>query len=262
MQKPIQRGEHRDLITLDPIKITSPEQFVPLYLITESPSAYYRKVLCGTHRTGAIHINGGLSPDLRDRETVKEIVLEQLNQPYPNEYSLSMGVGYDSWTGYDDRLGTLYNGRRGTAFVVSDCIVKMGLGVIFERKSIYTTMKTRMYHATEVESMNLGSLKPQIVWLIKAKHIPMLRARYYLKLKYELNLCDTKVLVSDVANSAFRERIMSSSGLEDFIIQSGLNIQEVPEHVIASYLYPPISPNKPVSEYLKDARKIAEEVKW
>lgn len=257
----VSRGQDARHFVLDPIKITSPDQFVPLYLITEFPHIGHPY----TNNFGRMkdrRVNA-LSTTPNTREQLKSILSQLLNHPYPKEYSLTIPTdSYDNWTGYDSTLARAFTGA--TDLVLGDAVVKLGLVICLgaTRSHSYTCMKTSMYRSIVIEQFGLSAVNPQVAILVKAKHIPRLRARYYLNLKYDVPSMDIKMLVSTSVDRTLYDKITRLSGDYSRCLSEGLKVESVDTSILASYLYPPFVLDKPRAQYLKDARKLAEEMSW
>lgn len=240
----------------DPIIISDPEQFVPLYLARETPlvypdSLYYHDISVPENIRHDV-IQG-------DREYIKEVLLDQLNHPYPKEYRFSMplvGGNLDTWQGCGG-VSTICDGIAGhDEYSFSNAIVKLGLVVEHSKPLKWVIARAgSLYQQFTINQLVTGSnMTPTLLMLVKAKYIPYLRARLMLDLPFTLPLGDMKVLYRPT------DLYMNIYGgmLDEFYTEHRPIVEEANSAVMLRYLCPPLK-SKTKQEILTDALTIMKE---
>lgn len=248
----------------EPIKITSPEQFVPLYLIQESPvvpDTYFRSsdsFMTYHADRSALHKFSKSTPDI---DYIKETLVSQLNHSYPSEYRFSIDLNSNYYCRDLTSVTlnkTFLQGDR-TYVTITDGCVGLGLAVSGVKYLVYNTLKTgSLYDNMKVYYKEVRDIKAGIIILIKAKLIPELRARFYLQLPIILNLGDMKVL----RNSSLTDLqyvIDRLPEVRDFLNTMNPIVEYVDNKTMLSYLFPPFNNNVTKKQYIKNVLDLVTE---
>lgn len=244
----------------DPVKITTPEQFVPLYLAKETP---IEASLIGTYNYQGIRHPSSVRTS--DPIAVKKLLTDQLNHPYPTQYRFSIS-----------NINTLYRVRdldqsmlakkfsgvyTRNQYALHDSVVDLGL--LVDRVTIdgYSTMQKTLYSAMVITRVHPSKVVPLMIVVVKAKHIPMLRARIYLRLPVSLPLGDMKILeYKESYASRLYSTIVTSTTYQELLKQVPI-IESHDLNTLKSYLYPePKCVADGLENYLKRAVKASKEM--
>lgn len=254
-------------IYFDPIKITSPEQFVPLYLAQQTDDDFLWPS-DNSHESclpfGTDVPEGGYSLEdtdyALDKERIKNKLISILNHSYPNEYRLDIPFDY----GYrlaEEHPGVWLNSFDGSRlYNYKDGIIRLGLlvtGISWER---YTHIKvSALYDDYQSLMLKASEITPELLIVVKAKHIPYIKARLYLRLPLNLPLQDMIILILSTSKSEVYKYIVQSDVYSNLSKQIPMTkYMEADE--IMSYLIPPFNNNdKSTEQYLKDVLASMEE---
>ncbi len=245
-----------DHIYFPPVEITSPEQYVPYYLayqsstVPEDHSNYYP---C------KVPIN--YSRKRLTRSKLKELLVKQLNLSYPERYSIPIrefeminpGV-----SGSDNITYSAYafNGTNGVDHYLTQHYLTLPGFITAHSGFNFVASLGNNYYQTQPLGCTLPKLNPLMLLLIKAKHIPLVRAFAYLQsINVELPLNDMKLLaMENVLTSDHNEymRQMYRNGLQDFISREGLTTKYATKAEFLTYLVGDSQP-KTAGEIIRDA---------
>lgn len=255
----------------EPIQVTSPDQFVPLYLATELDDVFSSRYYDYTY-----NIYAPSDHRWKSREATKEMLMEQLNKPYPKQYRFSIS-NYDdgnnpldySWA----QIAPAFLGLQ-DSLVASRGAIRLGLAmdrIVYGEYRIsktsgnpYVSEQKRIPNPSCYNAMSAPDSNFRVCTLIvvKAKHIPYLKARLYLKLPISLPLGDLKYL-KNTSNPTLSAGLLQNRELGQFIQQ----MQPIQEFVTGDALREFLIPNynsyqiqKPRAEYIKDALQVLQEV--
>lgn len=181
-------------LVFDPIKITSPDQFVPLYLTDENKVVYTYDNYC------QINIP---YPNMQpaDRKFMKKILTDQFNQPPITEYRFSIPIHLsNSISDYGSTtMINCFTGHR-AALETGNVIAAFGLLVDGLSYYGYTPLKTTLYSTPgELRLPNIQHIRPLIMIMIKAKHLHMIKVRRHLRLPITMPLEDIQVWINECA---------------------------------------------------------------
>lgn len=256
-------------IVFDPIPITSPEQFVPLYVASLTP--HY-------NRYSSLYIRGNVAlsnPDTYDkvrdllyedgniveaRKELKKDLLHILNHGIPKDYVFSIGLNYtgNSISRSTTILDVFNNGNEMCDY---DCTTMTGLVLNKHRRS-YTHIKRPIFYkdqfTTTLKVLPSGFM-PLALIIVKAKHIPMLRAALYLEMKVEIPIPDIKLLVNSVDLPGTYELIRTK--MYSYVSSSDLIMINTSSREMLKYLVPTIEHKEDVVTILKRAVSIANEAR-
>lgn len=210
---------HEDYLFLPPIQITSPEQFVPLFLVSHTPVHYplFHSLLLSEGTDIRVPSEKTVT---EDREEMKQILLSQLNYPYPKSYSLP--IHKDTFF-YADSISRIPSVAFPGIILGEDDFVDTApqpnviyhlgcwLGFNVTGSSINNVSKMFPFE----DYLNSGqpifkkTITPHVLFVVKAKLIPYLRARMYLELPFDLPVTDFKMLRNSNDASALPKEISS-----------------------------------------------------
>lgn len=233
MQLLKEKQHNRTQLAFDPIDITDPEQFVPLFVARTGPEAamsceYYGK------------------PDL----------IRLLNHPYPKQYRFV--THYDSTTLGSDDDTAMYSRFSGRSYGKRFKNTDVGLGYVIDGiyNYVYTVIKSSpLYPAWSYDYANLTSLTPRLLVVIKAKHIPYMRARMFLGLKTSLPLGDMKWLFN-ISTTGMVDRIRNYTRTRAFLESQQPIIESVDTETLLKYLIPKINYEKSALQSIEDTLEV------
>lgn len=253
-------------VYFEPIKITSPEQFVPLYLIRESPVVY--KHTCRPSFTSNVVHNIQASSHQRwfnDKESykaeVRDNLITQLNHSYPKEYRFSLLInGHHYWTNVDiTNLNKIFLAGQHDRWGITNGVFNLGLAVSGSGRQEYVTLNTGgFYDQMSFNYFRTKSLYPEILVLIKAKHVPELRVRFHLCLPITLPLGDMRVLISK-SYTTMATTLINTKEWQTFVSKTNPIIEYTDKNVMLEYLIPPIKQTISKQQYLKNVVGIVDE---
>lgn len=257
------------------IKIQSPEQFVPMYLATriEKPQDYVQWINGDTcivmpnakarqlEDTVQIIINPDTTKTQKKLKynkilnLIKESLTEQLSCTYPKEYSFASDqksyLYSGSFSQHNNILGSLYQFQVCRARYTSYNLIDYLLLVSATTRYGYVPIRTPLYpNLTSSFSSLPEKFEPLILGIVKAKHIPVLRASYYLGLPMPpIPEGDIKVLYNSVGTSFdsfnyiwsnrgnnFSSFHVLTNGLESLLHKMGIPTQVALGAEMKSYL--------------------------
>lgn len=188
------------------IKITSPEQFVPLYLAATSPVVYpvEHNINVSEFTDGQIRTPDGQN-HTTDKDFIRQYLIDELNHPYPSEYSFPVPKNTYLYNITDPGMSShhieaiLQGADYGPDEFFVGNIVNFGVWVSIQGNvEINNPMSTLFPYSSNVARnvvcFDSNRLNPHLIILIKAKTIPYVRARFTLGLPLSLTYSDVKVL--------------------------------------------------------------------
>lgn len=243
----LSRYDNRNgFLKLPQIFITSPDQFVPLFLAYENPFTEYLSW------SGRYKLNWHLPSTLKfTKEDFKKELLNMFNLSYPDSYAIPVLTSkiMDNSSGSDNNdlamgtfagVGTAPSSYQGQSYYVLP-------GLVFECLSTspnpYSLLKAPEYPEPGTMlcySNFLRLFNPTLIMLVKAKHIPAIRAAQHLKVPFKLPLNGAKVLTYNNHRSLLVSRITKVL-LDPIISNQGLiheyhESQELRKYVIGEKL--------------------------
>lgn len=251
------------------IKVTDLEQFVPIQLASRTPyidnsSSWF---IDETVKISSkfFDSNGNLDIEaIKSRDLIKEDLLKQLNYPCPNEYNFSIPYNVSSrvdWCDYDStHIFNMFIGENYSEDF-KDAILDFGIAIEFPGSNKYTVGRTApLYDDTYCLIFPyISKLSADLLIIVKAKHIPYLRARLYLKLPITLPIGDMKVLYN-IAVGDLGDEIVSQNEFVQFVKNHQPIIEYKTSEEILAYLYPPLELNKSTSDIVRDALIVMEDM--
>lgn len=260
----------------DYIQIESPEQFVPFWLAFTTPvlAKYavpvYRYTNAGFQfhayigsLSGTDYSKVAASP-ARMEKMIQELN-SQLQHPSPTKYR----VCFAHIQAFANSGGWQHNSHIDTNHMVycldHDYISRIhhylpGMYGIF-KAGADTMSPTRGLHASmSVKMREPGdSFMPAYVLVVRAKHIPYLRARSHMQLPWELEAADMKlIMATDLIDSSMVQQVMKNSGIKELVRQHGLTTEHKLHPDLMEYMWKPFGV-KDKATLLKDAETLAEE---
>jgi hypothetical protein len=219
--------ERSGFVRLPPVHIESPEQFVPLFVAYDSP---FKDYLPWTARY-KLHWHHGSSRCLTKAEFKAEL-LSMFNLSYPDHYSIPVPLSkvmFNNGGGDNTEMATA--AFTGSAVNIAshqghNYFVLPGL-IMNTHRSVpdtYALLKTSEYpeSGTMVHMTNFANcFNPNLLIVVKAKHIPMIRAAQHLKVPFKLPLNGAKVFTFGQHGSMLIARITRNL-LDPLISQQGL----------------------------------------
>lgn len=201
----------QNLFPLKPIKIESPEQFVPLYLAYLGEDCYTRYLrdflvsasslssTVGFGDNARAYINStGEENQKKFEAALREDLLALLDIPYPSEYVFP--VPENTVIGEHGGPPPISSQHMVNSFkfgyFYGDLNLISGPGVIVKfSSSPWAAMSNGFYDSFRLalRSVNTG-IHIVYLTLVKAKHIPLLRARIYLGLPVVMPYSDMRIL--------------------------------------------------------------------
>jgi hypothetical protein len=126
----------------------------------------------------------------------------------------------------------------------------------------YNTVKVDQLYQVIYTSVPTPRILPDILIVVKAKHIPALRAAYYLNIPHTIPLGDMKMLLSENTSGSqtVGRFVLNSTSVAEFIKVKQPIIEHTTSEEIAKYLIPDVSVyNKDVKQCIQAALAVAEE---
>jgi len=243
--------------SLPSVKITSPDQFVPLFLSYESPvvnNDIYNERYSIYFPEEAISQFRNSSGDYEyytkhQRSWVKDFVLKELNFSYPDQYSITVHLD-ELLTGSrsSNSISTLTGCFMGQNYpcLQQDYLAFAGMVVHVSNTTLVPFISERFKLRGTIATL-IDSLAPVVLVLVKAKHIPFLRAVQHLELENKaIPLADMLVLTKTNPTSTEQTiiREMFDNGLGKFVAKEQVNRKFVEYDEMASYL---VGPTKPLT---------------
>lgn len=240
----VHNSKKHEFIHTEPIPITSPEQFVPLFLAQHSPLVYEAPVL------------DDFTNPITKRE-MKQWLIDQYNHPYPSNYSLCIKKeDITSTRTYSESCYNLFCGEEPNWGKSNTCISKLGF-IARKNIKIFNSSNSSLYRSIEIFSFTnvLLNITPLVLVLVKARFIPYLRIRLSLGLPIELPLNSFLILKqvghnslsSDSKNTYTRVSLL----LDKLIITQHPIVKYVSTKEMLSYLVKFTYKTK--EQYLNDA---------
>lgn len=238
------------------IKITSPDQFVPLYVALEAP--FNTRNLNGIGKYNFWDTSNVKHCNL-NREEMRSMLIEQLNHSYPNEYYFCLNTGisaYGSWANHNQRsLATRFLREECTTY--SNAQLRFGLIMQGQINRQYSTIKTNsLYQAMNLTVGYLRDLSCTALIVVKAKYIPKIRARLYLEMPLDLPVGAIRVLKS--SNTDLNRLILSSSEVSGYLQRQEIMVEDVNKDEIMKYIIPNFSEvlKAPIENVIKSSLDI------
>lgn len=237
------------------IKITSPDQFVPLFVAYQSPST--AELIRDPHLK--LELPGRVQHPIT-KEKVHNLLREQLNHPCPKQYSIIFHRRqYISQAMREYAPSSIVN-HFFKDFVSREVgcrsVVLPGFLGFMALSTSITTLKCSQYPHT-IAARNFGnvsnSLLPLVLTVVKAKYIPYLRARLMLQLPIELPIDSVKILISSADSiSGCYGSSFNYSLISNFVAKHGITVDYVSRNQMISYILGRTI-SKSVESYLEHA---------
>lgn len=240
------------------IKITSPEQFVPMLIAFQQLEGIDPNSLWSS-RYYPITIEEKDYMKQLTRKQLKEVAVKQLNYSYPEKYSMPVNRAYlinskapDMSTRY---FANAFAGRGEQEVISRDYVSMPGIFYHYSRIN-YTSFGSSLYPSRELaKNVTPFRIKPLMLHLVKAKHIPYLRACILLEQPVALPLKDMKLMTIDnptLTLSGAIGDVIAYSGLDSVLRVQELRREFASHETMLSYLIGP-DRNKPIDQIIKDA---------
>jgi hypothetical protein len=282
--------DERTLFHRGRIKITSPEQFVPLYLANYGKDAFPNMDVDGVNCIYRPDLHGGIenrywlylpsvvaakagkllssTNNLKNpekREEFKALTIPELKRilssPLPTEYAIvsNRGAGTQNYGLNQYSFMSIFSELSigGPMSVSSDYNVLIGLGLIMNVFATnYVSKQSTLYPANYyIQPLHL--LTPEIVVVVKYKYLASARASLYLRVPMEIPYDGIKLLRRQVLHNS-KAQEMYNMEISTYVQESGMQMEFVKPEEMEKYLFPP-KVKKTREAYLADAKRALNE---
>lgn len=250
------------------IRVTSPEQFVPLFLAGYLPGPILPSSLGHTQTmqwaTNKCQVTvsrerydricdgvllDGLADGLKERLDVPMLTGYRVIPRAVRSRSITAPGFRATFTGTNSETAPMLCDREG---------ICVGLGFIAETRTVSVNiLNSSRYGHPDPQKYNLtGTTREMVITVIRAKHLNYARACIHLQVPLELPYSDLKILSSWVINNGYIRDLMST--VNAYASNLGLNIEYVDNDVLNSYIHTK-GKHKTEEQALSDAKLVVED---
>lgn len=255
--------DRRKYLYIAPVKIESPDQFVPMYvasmtttpindMYTYSFSLYTTQEIYHSsnqramtpllfHQSGYVRVKDNMAQ-------IKESLMNMYDKPYPKQYytpiplsNVRPNIQPDYLPGATV-LANTFLGSTNSVHSVGNYINYPGfVGAItnVSTRSIRGTLYSRNSDII-AKGTNVLNIKPIVLTIVKAKHIPLIRVCSGLGMSYTIPVPDIKFLQLKTSLLAATEEAVINrvkTGLRDFFIQNETGFEMAEESTMRKYIF-------------------------
>lgn len=244
------------------VEVTSPEQFVPTYL------AYMADNTPGSN-SGYPNIYFPVNKPRYAKSELKKYLLDQLNLSYPDRYCFpidkdqAQGRGSTSNLGTSDARLVFHGGYNRVGLYMYNAIVLPGTIVVVYGNNCYNSLGSAHYNNLAgrqgyytIDYSN--RMMPAIMTLVKAKHIPLIRAMQHLGMPGSIPVSDMRIITvdnPDYNTSTYIQAILGQSSFMQFMNTSGIVREYMKREDMLKFLVD-TSNRKPILQVLEDAVEV------
>ncbi len=258
----------------DYIQIESPEQFVPFWLAYTTPNLprYVASIYKKANGTRVFYTYVGdkdgynyddVFTNPNKMRTLVNNLNSQLQHPCPTQYRLCFAhlhmVPLESSWAHGSNVETSY-----MLYCLNHDYISMnyhympGMFGLFRPVSSMVTPARGAHSQMTVKLRDPGDVfLPGYLLMVRAKHIPYLRARSHLQLPWTLEAADIKLYISaDLNGVTTIDNVMVNSGIKALVKLQGIPTETIMSHEIIKLLWKPFS-KKEKPTLLQDAVALA-----
>lgn len=241
----------------DPVQVTSPEQFVPLYLAYFHPHIVSETIASDRRESyipiSSQKIRGHYSGKLIGKVLTKKFLLDYFKDLYPKQYVLPVQDSLVALQNNDEPYVGINNSGLLSGSTVYGLMPKTNnLQILPGLIYCNNTHRSTIHAAKSKLNLNLLLLKKAVVpditvgyiVLVKAKWIPVLKVQAWgifreYELRVNLPMTDIKILQNESFNSTLlieTNNLLKSSGMFNYIKQEGITIKKATSTELLSYV--------------------------